>query len=131
MNKKDINSISDIYSLILEQADGGMPLASEDVAYDKLDQNLRENEFYTTGGETIVKFYTKKISDTEPDLLHNAAGPAVTFGSGGEGNEFYFIDGKLTTPDTKEYKAAAATITYNKNMGTLGRKGDVEGDFDF
>lgn len=116
MKKKDISKLSDIYSLIIEQADGGIPQGSSDVAYDKLDQNLRENNFTTTSGEPIVVFYTKKISDTEPDILHNAAGPAVTFGSGGEGNEFYFIDNKLVEKDSKEFRAAQAQMGYKASF---------------
>lgn len=110
MKKKDITKLSDIYSLIIEQADGAMPQSSSDAAYDKLGQNLRENNFTTTSGEPIVVFYTKKISDTEPDILHRADGPAVTFGSGGEGNEFYFIDNKLVEKDSKEFRAAQADL---------------------
>jgi len=116
MKKKDISKLSDIYSLIIEQADGAIPQGSSDVAYDKLDQNLRENNFTTTSGEPIVVFYTKKISDTEPDILHNAAGPAVTFGSGGEGNEFYFIDNKLVEKDSKEFRAAQAQMGYKASF---------------
>ena len=116
MRKTDINSLSDIYKRLIVEQDMSNIQPSSDVAYDKLNQDLRENNFTTTSGEPIVVFYTMRISNTEPDILHNAAGPAVTFGSGGEGNEFYFIKNKLVEKDSPEYVEAAADLNYKVNM---------------
>jgi hypothetical protein len=128
LKKSDITDISSIYQMIIEQVTEGGATSSSSSLYDKLGQNLRENKFETTGGETIVVFYTKKISDDENDILHNASGPAVTFGSGGEGNEFYFIDGKLVEKDSKEFRAANSAMTFKQDVEDVG---DEAADTDF
>jgi hypothetical protein len=118
MRKTDIKSLGDIYKRLIVEQDMSKSQPGSDVAYDKLNQNLRENSFTASdSGEPIVVFYTKKPpSDDENDKLHNAAGPAVIFGQGGEGNEFYFIEGQLVEKDSPEYREAAANLRYKSSM---------------
>jgi hypothetical protein len=134
MRKNDISSLNDIYKLIAEQVDesGGDIKASSDAKYDKLGQNLRENQFVINDSpDGTVLFYTMKpASDDENDKLHNAAGPAVVFGSGGPGNEFYFIEGKLMDKDSKEYRAAAAEVNFSATLKAGGDEAGME-DVDF
>jgi hypothetical protein len=130
MRKNDINSLNDIYKLIAEQVDesGGDIKASSDAKYNKLGQNLRENQFVINDSpDGTVLFYTMKpASDDENDKLHNAAGPAVVFGEGGPGNEFYFIEGKLMDPASKEYRAYAADLTFKADVAETGMEADTD-----
>lgn len=119
MKRSDIKNMSDIFQRMLtEAADGGVNAAptSGGNLYSHGSENLRENKYTSDSGEPIVLFYTKKISDTENDVLHNAEGPAVIFDKGGEGNEFFFINGEkldMENPsDAKKYRAAGAEVTY-------------------
>lgn len=113
MRKSDIQSLGDIARLILEGTAGAENLNnSADHLYDKLGQNLRLNDFMD-GSKPIVMFYTKKISDTENDVLHNAAGPAIVFANErGEYDQedpelaFYFLDDAKVDPNSSEWKAA-------------------------
>jgi len=129
MRKTDINSLSDIYQMISEQAEGGSGdiQATSDASYDKLGQSLRENKFVITDApDGTVLFYTMApASNDENDKLHNAAGPAVVFGSGGPGNEFYFLKGKLVDKDSKEYRAAAAELSFSADVKGAGEE-DVD-----
>ena len=113
MRKSDIQSLGDIARLILEGTAGAENLNnSADHLYDKLGQNLRLNDFMD-GSKPIVMFYTMKISDTENDVLHNEAGPAIVFANEqGEYDEsdpelaFYFINDAKVDPNSPEWKAA-------------------------
>lgn len=108
MNRKDINNLNDMFMRVLTEAAGNPVSSNSSAAYDKLDQNLRENKFTKDSGETLVLFYTLNPGTGGNDILHNAAGPAVIFGDGGDGNEFYFINGEQVEPTSTEYKAANA-----------------------
>jgi hypothetical protein len=161
MNRRDINSINDIFKAVIEKT--GMSYVNtlvESAAntsstggdasslYSYGPENLRINHFtkqgalnstgtYTLdgvdpkllGSDNIVAFFTKKISDNENDVLHNASGPAVIFEQGGEGNEFFFINGKPADFNSKEYKAARADVEYKSSAKELGK--DVEGADEF
>jgi len=113
MRKSDIQSMSDIARLILESSAGGESVENTaDHLYDKLGQNLRLND-YRDGSKKITMFYTKKPSDTENDVLHNEAGPAVIFANEqGEYDEndpklaFYFINGEKVDPNSSVWKKA-------------------------
>ena len=129
MNRKDISNINNIFRLVLErtETDGEVDV-SEDSAYDKEGQNLRKTVIrerifedvkaktksgfeYTTKafkgyGGVVATFFTKKGSPN--DLLHNGKGPAIIIGEGGEGKEFYYVDGKEVDPESVEYRAIAA-----------------------
>jgi hypothetical protein len=115
MRKSDINKMADIAKLILENAGTGTGDGVENAAnalYDKIGQNLREND-YRADGKKIVQFYTEKPSETENDLLHNAEGPAVIFANeAGEydindpNNTFYFIHGERVDPNSAEWRQA-------------------------
>jgi hypothetical protein len=126
MNRKDINSINDIFKLVVEKAGSSylntLVESAQDTSntggdasslYSYGPEKLRINHFTKQGAfnstatykldeidpsligsDNIVVFFTKKISDNENDVLHNASGPAVIFEGGGEGNEFFFINGK-------------------------------------
>lgn len=82
------------------------------------------------GKDNIVLFFTEKVSDSDSDLLHNATGPAVIFNQGGEGNEYYFIHGVQVEPDSKEWRAANAQVSYTTNVQAAGDEVDMSG-FDF
>lgn len=133
-----MNNLSNIAQRILEAvsqpgATAAQPTNADDL-YTELDQDLRLNQFDDEGGAPIVVFYTMKINDKENDVLHNAAGPAVTFGSGGDGEVFYFINGKQVEPDSDEYKNAAAALSIDvrsakrsqtKTTGPAGGESDA------
>ena len=57
---------------------------------------------------------------------HREDGPAAEYG---DGNKKWWLKGKEFSE--KEFKAYLATKQYNKTVQDRGRKGDVEGDFDF
>ena len=128
MRKSDIQSMGDIARLILENTAGGNNISSTSSAtYDKLGQNLRENEF-NNNGKGIVKFYTMKPSENENDKLHNAAGPAVifadssgTYNTDDETNVFYFINGERVDPNSKAYKAAESKAS----SSAMQQSGDI------
>jgi hypothetical protein len=131
MRKSDIRSMGDIARLILENAAGAGGVSSNSSAlYDKLGQNLRENEF-NNNGKGIVMFYTMKPSDDENDKLHNAAGPAVIFADSSgnynpddEENTFYFINGERVDPASKTYTAAASKASGS----AMTQAGDIDTD---
>jgi len=130
MNKKDMNNLADLARLVLEQVEDPSTITSSgDALYNKERQNLRENNFTTTSGDPIVKFYTMRPkSENENDILHNAAGPAVIFGDGGEGNEFYFInDEKIDGPEDPRYVNASNAL----GAASSSKVQDVFGDIDF
>ena len=159
MNRKDINSINDVFKLVMEKAGpsyvntlvesaantsstGGDASALYSYGPEKLRVNhftkqgaLNSSATYAIdqvdpsllGSNNIVVFFTKKISDTENDVLHNASGPAVIFEGGGEGNEFFFIDGKPADFNSREYKAARADVEYKSSEKEMtGRETDDE-----
>jgi hypothetical protein len=159
MNRKDINSINDVFKLVMEKAGpsyvntlvesatntsstGGDASALYSYGPEKLRVNhftkqgaLNSSATYAIdqvdpsllGPNNIVVFFTKKISDTENDVLHNASGPAVIFEGGGEGNEFFFIDGKPADFNSREYKAARADVEYKSSEKEMtGRETDDE-----
>jgi hypothetical protein len=159
MNRKDINSINDVFKLVMEKAGpsyvntlvesaantsstGGDASALYSYGPEKLRVNhftkqgaLNSSATYALdqvdpsllGSNNIVVFFTKKISDTENDVLHNASGPAVIFEGGGEGNEFFFIDGKPADFNSREYKAARADVEYKSSEKEMtGRETDDE-----
>lgn len=132
MRKSDINGMADIFQrMITEAAGSGVNPAPSTGGnlYSYGPENLRENNYTSDSGEPIVLFYTKKISDTENDILHNSDGPAVIFGKGGEGNEFFFLDGQkldMADPkDAKRFRAASAEVTYR------GHEKEATGESDF
>lgn len=118
MRKSDIRSMGDIARLILENAEEGASISTNSSAlYDKLDQNLRENEF-NNNGKAIVLFFTMKPSEDENDKLHNATGPAVIFADSSgnynpddEENTFYFINGERVDPNSSTFKNASKKLT--------------------
>lgn len=118
MNRKDINNLNDMFRRVLTEAAGNPMSSSSSAAYDKLDQNLRENKFTKESGETLVLFYTLNPGTGGNDILHNAAGPAVIFGEGGDGNEYYFINGEQVEPNSTEYKAANAEYRIGQRRKT-------------
>jgi hypothetical protein len=159
MNRKDINSINDIFKLVVEKAGSSylntLVESAQDTSntggdasslYSYGPEKLRINHFTKQGAlnstatykldeidpsligsDNIVVFFTKKISDTENDVLHNASGPAVIFEGGGEGNEFFFIDGKPADFNSREYKAARADVEYKSSEKEMtGRETDDE-----
>ena len=129
MNKKDINKLADLARLVLEQVEDPSTMTSSgDALYNKEGQNLRENNFTTASGEPIVKFYTKRPkSENENDILHNATGPAVIFGEGGEGNEFYFLDDeKLDGPDDPRFVNASNSIATTSSSQVQDVFGDID-----
>ncbi len=159
MNRKDINSINDVFRLVVEKAGSSYlnTLVEEvqDTAgvsgdasslYSYGPEKLRINHFAKSGAknakapyvldgvdqslvgsDNIVVFFTKKISDTENDILHNASGPAVVFEGGGEGNEFYFIDGTRVDTSSREYKSARADVEYKTAEKEIaGRETDTD-----
>lgn len=130
--------MSDIARVIMESATIGADGSSSieygsDTAYDKLGQNLRENN-YKDGDRGIVLFYTERPSDEENDKLHNAAGPAVVFANdAGEYDEsnpeltFYFIHGKqVEGPSDPEYMNAGSSVAAKSSQDVQ----DVFGDED-
>ena len=159
MNRKDINSINDVFRLVVEKAGSSYlntlmeaaadaPSASGDASslYSYGPEKLRINHFTKNGAlnskasyvldsvdqsllgpDNIVVFFTKKISDNENDVLHNASGPAVVFEQGGEGNEFFFINGEPADFNSKEYKAARADVEYKSSEKEIaGRETDAD-----
>jgi hypothetical protein len=159
MNRKDINSINDVFRLVMEKAGPSYVNTLVESAantsstggdasalYSYGPEKLRVNHFTKQGAlnstatyaldqvdpsllgpNNIVVFFTKKISDTENDVLHNASGPAVIFEQGGEGNEFFFIDGKPADFNSREYKAARADVEYKSSEKEMtGRETDDE-----
>lgn len=113
MRKSDIRSLGDIARLILENAADAENLNNTaDHLYTKKGQSLRLNDF-RDGNTPIVMFYTKKISDTENDVLHNAAGPAIIFANAqGEYDQedpelaFYFLDDEKVDPNSQRWTDA-------------------------
>jgi len=114
MRKSDINNLADIFTRMLNESNDGVSAAptSGGNLYNYGPEKLRANNYTSDSGEPIVLFYTKKISDTENDVLHRSDGPAVIFGEGGEGNEFYFLNGEKVDPASKEWKAAGHEMKY-------------------
>lgn len=144
MRKSDIQSMGDIARLILEGTAGAENLGnSADHLYDKLGQNLRLND-YKDGSKNIVMFYTKKPSDTENDVLHNEAGPAVVFANAqGEYDEsdpelaFYFLNNEKVDPNSPAWKSAHQKSAGKAMIGAGGisqagaeASGGEEYDFD-
>lgn len=164
MNRRDINSINDIFSRVMS-THGSSYLASlmESAAttntgagdastlYSYGPEGLRINHFTKNGalnstatfthrglgdtdllnGDNIVVFLTKKVSDNENDVLHNASGPAVIFEQGGEGNEFFFLDGEPATREEVGARSnALAAKTNPKVQDTFGKDEDPF-DIDF
>lgn len=133
MKKSDINSMSDIFQRMLtEAASGGMDAAQSSGGdpYSYGPENLRENKYIDKGGKVLVRFFTKKpASENENDVLHNADGPAVIFGEGGQGDEFFFLNGEridMSNPaEAKKYRAAGAEISYR------GQEKEITGKSDF
>jgi hypothetical protein len=133
MNRKDINSINDVFRMVMEKAGpayfntlmestantsntGGDASALYSYGPEKLrvnhftkqgainstatyDDGSAEDFKSLLGSNNIVMFTTMKISENENDVLHNAFGPAVIFENGGEGNEFWFDEGKPVKPE--------------------------------
>jgi len=138
MRKSDIQSLGDIARLILEgTADAENLNNSASHLYNQKGQNLRLNDF-KDGSKNIVMFYTKKISDTENDVLHNAAGPAIVFANEqGEYDQedpklaFYFLDDVKIDPNSKQWTDALKTSA-GKTMADIEvkDKGVAEIDFD-
>ena len=159
MNRKDINSINDVFRLVVEKAGPsyintlveaaqGAPATGGDASslYSYGPEKLRINHFTKQGAlnskapyvldgvdssllgsDNIVVFFTKKISDNENDVLHNASGPAVIFEGGGEGNEFFFINGQPADFNSKEYKSARADVEYKSAEKEIaGRETDTD-----
>lgn len=159
MNRKDINSINDVFKLVVEKAGPSYLNTLVEAAaatsstggdasalYSYGPEKLRINHFTKQGAlnskapyildgvdssllgsNNIVVFFTKKISDTENDVLHNASGPAVVFEGGGEGNEFFFINGEPADFNSKEYKAARADVEYKTSEKEIaGRETDSD-----
>ena len=157
MNRKDINSINDIFKLVVEKAGSSylntLVESAQDTSntggdasslYSYGPENLRINHFTKQGAlnstatykldeidpsligsDNIVVFFTRRISDNENDVLHNASGPAVIFEGGGEGNEFFFINGKPADFNSREYKAARSDVEYHSSEKELtGRETD-------
>jgi hypothetical protein len=158
MNRRDINSINDIFQMVMEKAGPSyMNTLLESAAntsntggdasalYSYGPEKLRVNHFtkqgainstatFDDGGaedfksllgsNNIVMFTTKKISDTENDVLHNLYGPAVIFENGGEGNEFWFADGKPADP--KELINKANTATAKGDVDVADTFGDAD-----
>jgi hypothetical protein len=137
MKKKDIELLSSLFNQVILQENAGNEGEAEankklqelvnikaysENKYDKLDQGLRENYFTTADDKPIVLFYTMKVSEDKNDLLHNAAGPAVVFEGGGDGNEFYFINGKQVDPESDEFKTAQAEVEYQGRATRLGKR---------
>lgn len=159
MNRRDINSINDVFRMVVEKAGPSyLNTLIESAAntsntggdasslYSYGPEKLRINHFtkqgalnsqasYTLdsvdpsllGSDNIVVFFTKKVSDTENDILHNASGPAVVFEGGGEGNEFFFIDGEPADFNSREFKAARADVEYKSSEKEIaGRETDTD-----
>lgn len=162
MNRKDINSINDIFQMVIEKAGPSyMNTLLESAAntsstggdasslYSFGPENLRINHFTKQGAlnstatyddgsvddfksllgsNNIVVFTTKKISDNENDVLHNAFGPAVIFENGGPGNEFWFDEGKPVKPEdliNKQNKIAAQSDTSEGGVADIFGGGDM------
>lgn len=143
MRKSDIQSLGDIARLILEgTADAENLNNTANHLYDKLGQNLRLNDFMD-GSKPIVMFYTMKISDTENDVLHNEAGPAIVFANErGEYDEsdpelaFYFINDAKVDPNSPEWKAAhqksaGQSMSSSGAISDEGRAATGGDDYDF
>jgi len=106
MKRRDIQQMSDLACMILESMGNSDSITgNSDTLYDKEGQNLRLNDF-KDGDKSIVMFYTKKISDTENDILHNERGPAIIFANDAgvydindDKLAFYFIQDKKVEGD--------------------------------
>jgi hypothetical protein len=135
MKSKDIDALNNLFNKVLiKESTGGEASGPADAPeligikaysepkYDKEGQNLRSNFFTTDDDKPIVLFYTMQRGGDENDVLHNAAGPAVVFEGGGEGKEFYFIEGEQVSPDSDEYKTANAEFEYQDRASRLGKK---------
>jgi len=125
MNKRDINNMADIFQRIMMESSGNLTSSGDGKSVDQLysygPEKLRVNSFTSDSGDPIVTFYTKKVSDDQNDILHRTDGPAVTFGSGGEGNEFFFVQDEKVDPSSKEYRAAGHDTAYRSaEIETLG-----------
>ena len=159
MNRKDINSINDIFQMVIEKAGPSyMNTLLESAAntsntggdasslYSFGPEKLRINHFTKQGAlnstatyddgsaedfksllgsSNIVMFTTKKISENENDVLHNAFGPAVIFESGGEGNEFWFDEGKPVKPGDMINKQNKIAASDNSDVKDIFGDGDM------
>lgn len=138
MRKSDIQSLGDIARLILEgTADAENLNNSANHLYDKLGQNLRLNDF-KDGSNNIVMFYTKKISDTENDVLHNESGPALVFANDQSEYDqedpklaFYFLDDVKVDPNSKQWLNAYRKSAGKTMVDTEVKDKDVAGGYDF
>ena len=151
MNRKDINSINDIFKMVVEKtgpsylntlvesaqntsSTGGDASSLYSYGPEKLRINhftkqgaLNSTATYSLdkidpsllGSDNIVVFFTKRGGENENDILHNASGPAVIFEGGGEGNEFFFINGEPADFNSREYKAARADVEYKSSEKEL------------
>lgn len=157
MNRRDINSINDIFQRVMKsqgssymktlfESNETTNTGSQDPAalYSYGPDKLRINHFTKNGAinstatfsprgiqgsdllgsDNIVVFFTKRGSDTENDILHNRTGPAVIFEQGGEGNEFFFIDGQPADQDEIEIGQTKAAVDADEDVR------DTFGDFD-
>jgi len=138
MRKSDIQSLGDIARLILEgTADAENVNNSANHLYDKLGQNLRLNDF-KDGSNNIVMFYTKKISDTENDVLHNESGPALVFANDQSEYDqedpklaFYFLNDVKVDPNSKQWTDAYQASAGKTMVDTEVKDKDVAGGYDF
>lgn len=127
MRKSDINKMADIAKIILENTGTGSGVENAaNALYDKLGQDLREND-YRADGKKIVQFYTEKPSETENDVLHNEEGPAVIFANeAGEydindaGNTFYFLHGERVDPNSSEWRQVSQQRIGKSTSASLG-----------
>ena len=135
--------MSELARLILEGTAGAENLNNgADHLYDKLGQNLRLND-YKDGSKNIVMFYTKKISDTENDILHNEAGPAVIFANTqGEYDPsdpelaFYFLNNEKVDPNSDQWKkahgkSAGEAMVKSGGISQAGAEATSGEDYDF
>ncbi len=120
--------MGDIAQFILENVNGTNITSTSDHLYDKLGQDLRLNDYRDDSNKPIVMFYTMKPSDTENDMLHNEAGPAVVFANAqGEydpqdsGSAFYFVKSEKVDPNSEKWQNI-----YNQSAGkAMVSKGDI------
>ncbi len=159
MNRKDINSINDVFRMVMEKAGPAyFNTLMESAAntsntggdasslYSFGPENLRINHFTKRGAlnstatyddgsaedfksllgsNNIVLFTTMKISENENDVLHNAFGPAVIFENGGEGNEFWFDEGKPVKPEDMINKQNNIAASNNPGVKDIFGGGDM------
>ena len=83
-------------------------------------------------------FYTKKISDTENDVLHNESGPALVFANDqGEYDQedpklaFYFLDDVKVDHNSKQWHDAYRASAGKTMADTEVKDKDVAGGYDF